>query len=57
MSCLSLKLHISEISSLSEKKYEKLVNYSTRVLPLNGLFDLPKQVMNKPVVKFTNESS
>lgn len=57
MPCFSLKLHISEISSLSEKNYEELVNYNIGVLPLNGLFDLAKQVMNSVVVKFTKQSS
>jgi len=34
-----------------------MVNFNTKVLPLNGLFDLAKQLMNSVVVKFTKESS
>lgn len=57
IACFSLKSHISEISPLFEKEItRKQMNYNTAVLLSNGLFDLPKQGMNK-VVKLTNESS
>lgn len=50
------EVYILEISLLFERNYDELVNYDIEVLPLKGLLELSKQVINN-VVKFTNESS
>lgn len=50
------EVYILEISLLFERNYDELVNYVIEVLPLKGLLELSKQVINN-VVKFTNESS